>query len=86
MPPLLCEIRLSSTVEAKHRRIVCARGGNQCFGFQYQCSISHLGHVKRRHDYEGEFAKGQLDVIVQEGENEIARSERETERAYELEI
>ncbi|GBM95259.1 hypothetical protein AVEN_199259-1 [Araneus ventricosus] len=77
-------------VEAKPRRIVCARGGNQCVGFQNRCSIPHLDHVKRRHDYEEEFAKGQLDVIVQERESEIAqarlaRKERETERAYELE-
>ncbi|GBM24093.1 hypothetical protein AVEN_30240-1 [Araneus ventricosus] len=41
-------------------------------------------------NYEEEFAKGQLDVIVQERDGEIAqaelaRKERETERAYELE-
>ncbi|GBM03421.1 hypothetical protein AVEN_260501-1 [Araneus ventricosus] len=46
--------------------------------------------IKNSPDYEEEFAKGQLDVIVQEREGEIAqaelaRRERETERAYELE-
>ncbi|GBN19896.1 hypothetical protein AVEN_258543-1 [Araneus ventricosus] len=46
--------------------------------------------IKNSPDYEEEFAKGQLDVIVQEREGEIAqaelaRKERETERAYELE-
>ncbi|GBN31074.1 hypothetical protein AVEN_139049-1 [Araneus ventricosus] len=80
---------------------MCARGGNQCLGFQNRCSILHLGHGKRRHDYEEEFAKGQLDVISQEREAEaeiaraelareereaeLARKERETERAYGLE-
>ncbi|GBN17196.1 hypothetical protein AVEN_87581-1 [Araneus ventricosus] len=46
--------------------------------------------IQNSPDYEEEFAKGQLDVIVQERESEIAqaelaRKERETERAYELE-
>ncbi|GBM69634.1 hypothetical protein AVEN_155397-1 [Araneus ventricosus] len=46
--------------------------------------------IKNSPDYEEEFARGQLDVIVQEWESEIAqaelvRKERETERAYELE-
>ncbi|GBM49021.1 Retrovirus-related Pol polyprotein from transposon 412 [Araneus ventricosus] len=55
--------------------------------------------IKNSLDYEEEFAKGQLDVIVHERENEIAeaeivkkereaelaKKERETERAYELE-
>ncbi|GBN02871.1 hypothetical protein AVEN_153227-1, partial [Araneus ventricosus] len=55
--------------------------------------------IKNSPNYEEEFAKGQLDVIVQERENEIAqaelakkerkaeldRKERETERIYELE-
>ncbi|GBM40219.1 hypothetical protein AVEN_183536-1 [Araneus ventricosus] len=50
--------------------------------------------IKNSPDYEEEFAKGQLDVIVQEREKEIARkereaevarAERETEKAYELE-
>ncbi|GBM68341.1 hypothetical protein AVEN_161295-1 [Araneus ventricosus] len=42
--------------------------------------------IKNSPDYEEEFAKGQLDVIVQERENEIAqaeldRKEREAELA-----
>ncbi|GBM12260.1 hypothetical protein AVEN_155265-1 [Araneus ventricosus] len=48
--------------------------------------------IKNSPDYEEALAKGQLDVIVQERENEtarkdaeLARAERETERAYELE-
>ncbi|GBL75384.1 hypothetical protein AVEN_117439-1 [Araneus ventricosus] len=55
--------------------------------------------IKNSPDYKEEFAKGQLDVIVQERENEIAqaelarkeletelaRKEREIERIYELE-
>ncbi|GBN68502.1 hypothetical protein AVEN_111524-1 [Araneus ventricosus] len=52
--------------------------------------IDNCKKIKNSSDHEEEFAKGQLDVIVQEREGEIAqaelaRRERETERAYELE-
>ncbi|GBM14481.1 hypothetical protein AVEN_101136-1 [Araneus ventricosus] len=40
---------------------------------------------KNSPDYDEEFAKGQLEVIAQDREAELAMKERETERAYELE-